>query len=94
MTFKPLHDYVTVELDEVPEKSAGGIILPDGTKEQTVSGTVLALGPGKYSEQGKRLVPELKVGEKILLGKYAGSKIKVQGQEMLIIKEFEVLGLL
>lgn len=94
MKFRPLHDRILVERLESEEKSAGGIVLPDTAKEKPHQGKVIAVGTGKRTEDGKVAPLEVKEGERILFGKYAGSDIKMEGKEYLILKEDEVYGVI
>jgi len=93
MKFRPLHDRILVERVESEEKTAGGIILPDSAKEKPQQGKVIAVGPGKKAEDGKLLPMDVKVGDTILFGKYSGSEIKIDGNEYLIMREEDVLGI-
>jgi chaperonin GroES len=93
MKFRPLHDRILVERVESEEKTAGGIILPDTAKEKPQQGKVIAVGPGKKTEDGKMVPMDVKAGDTILFGKYSGSEIKVEGIEYLIMREDDVLGI-
>ncbi|MCX5860516.1 MAG: co-chaperone GroES [Desulfomonile sp.] len=93
MKFRPLHDRVLVERVESEEVTKGGIILPDTAKEKPQQGKIIAVGTGKRTEEGKVLPLELKAGDTVLFGKYSGSEIKIEGNEYLIMKEDDVLGL-
>ena len=93
MKFRPLHDRVLVERAESEEVTKGGIILPDTAKEKPQQGKIIAVGTGKRTEEGKVLPLELKAGDTVLFGKYSGSEIKIEGNEYLIMKEDDVLGL-
>ncbi|HMK36234.1 MAG TPA: co-chaperone GroES [Desulfomonilaceae bacterium] len=93
MKFRPLYDRILVERVESEEKTKGGIILPDTAKEKPQQGKVIAVGQGKRLEDGKIIPLELKAGDTILFGKYSGSEIKIEGNEYLIMKEDDVLGL-
>jgi chaperonin GroES len=88
---KPLADRVIVKKAESDEKTAGGILIPDSAKEKPLKGEVLAVGPGKLNEDGKRRPPEVKVGDKVLYEKYQGSEVKVGGTEYLIISERDIM---
>jgi len=93
MKIRPLHDRVLVQrLDEEIEKTKGGIIIPDTAKEKPQQGRVIAVGKGKVSEDGKVTPLDVKVGDTVLFGKYAGSEIKVDGEERLIMREEDILG--
>lgn len=94
MKFRPLHDRVVVRRIEAEQKSAGGIIIPDTAKEKPQQGEVLAVGPGARDEQG-RLVPlDVKPGDTVLFGKWSGTEVKVDGEELLIMKESDIMGVL
>ena len=95
MDIRPLHDRIVVKrLDEQDEKTAGGLIIPDTAKEKPQQGEVVAVGNGKRTEDGKVLPMDVKIGDRILFGKYSGSDIKLDGTEYLIMREDEVLGVL
>jgi chaperonin GroES len=94
MKFRPLHDRVLVRRVAAEEKSKGGIIIPDSVKEKPQEGEVLATGPGGRDEAGKRIPPSLKDGDRVLFGKWSGTEIKIDGQELLIMKESDVMGVL
>ncbi len=94
MKFKPLHDRVLVKRLEEGEVKKGGIIIPDTAKEKPSQGEVMAVGPGRKDDQGKIIPMELKVGNKVLFGKYSGSEVKLDDEEFIIMKEDEVLGIL
>ena len=94
MKIRPLHDRVIVKRLEAESKSAGGIVIPDTAGEKPDQGEVVAVGPGKKNEEGKILPMDVKVGDRILFGKYSGSEIKVEGEECLILREDEVLGVI
>lgn len=93
MTIKPLADRVVVKPAEAEEKTSGGIILPDTAKEKPQEGTVIAAGPGKVSESGTKVTMEVKVGDKILYGKYSGTEITIDGVEHLIMRESDILAI-
>jgi len=94
MQFRPLHDRVVVRRLDQEEKSKGGIIIPDTVKEKPQEGKVVAVGKGKLTEQGTLLAPDVKAGDKILFGKYSGSEVKIEGEEHLILREDDILGVL
>ena len=94
MKLKPLEDRVVVERLEAEEKTAGGIVLPDTAKEKPKQGKVIAVGPGKTLESGKRAELNVKVGDKILFASYAGTEVKVEGKELLIMKEDDILAVI
>src|SRR6187401_2469150 len=94
MKFRPLHDRVLVRRLEGEEKTAGGIIIPDTAKEKPMEGEVVAAGPGARSEDGKLHPLDVKVGDRILFGKWSGTEVKLDGEDLLILKEADVLGIL
>jgi chaperonin GroES len=94
MDLRPLHDRVLVKRLEEGEQRQGGIIIPDSAKEKPQQALVKAVGIGKLMESGERVAPEVKPGDRILFGKYSGSEIKIDGDEFLILKEDEILGVL
>ena len=94
MALRPLHDRVIVKRLDNERKTASGIVIPDSAAEKPDQGEVLAVGPGKKTEEGKILPPDVKVGDKVLFGKYAGQSVKVDGDEVLVIREEEILAVL
>jgi chaperonin GroES len=92
-TIKPLHDRVIIRRIEEGEQVRGGIIIPDSAKEKPQEGEVIAAGDGKYKENGERQALDVKVGDRILFGKYSGSEIKIDNEEFLIMREDEILGI-
>ena len=94
MKVKPLQDRLVVKRLAEEEKTKGGIIIPDAAKEKPQEGRVIAVGPGKVTDNGQRVTPEVKVGDKILFGKYAGTEIKIEGDEHLILREDDVLAII
>jgi len=94
MKFRPLHDRVVVRRVESETKSAGGIIIPDTAAEKPQQGEVLAVGPGARDETGKVVPLDVKVGDKVLFGKWSGTEVKIDGQELLIMKESDIMGVL
>jgi chaperonin GroES len=94
MKIKPMNDRVLVLRVEEEQKTAGGIIIPDTAKEKPQEGKVVAVGPGKVGEDGKRVAPELKTGDRVLFSKYAGTEIKVDGVEHVFMREDDILGVL
>ena len=94
MKVRPLQDRVLVKRVESETRSAGGIIIPDTAKEKPLEGLVIAVGEGKRLEDGSRVKPEVKAGERVLFGKYAGTEIKVDGEDHIILKESDILGIL
>jgi chaperonin GroES len=93
MKIKPLHDRVIVKRVEEEEKTKGGIIIPDTAKEKPVEGKVIAAGDGKVTEDGKKLPLEVKKGDRVLFGKYAGTEINIDGEEHLIMKEDDIIAI-
>ena len=91
---KPLHDRVIVRRIEEGEQVRGGIIIPDSAKEKPQEGEVIAVGEGKYKENGERQTLDVKEGDRVLFGKYSGSEIKLDGEEYLIMREDEILGII
>ena len=94
MKFRPLHDRVVVRRIEAEEKTAGGIIIPDTAKEKPSEGEVLAVGPGARDENGKLVELDVKVGDRVLFGKWSGTEIKLDGEDLLIMKESDVMGVI
>jgi chaperonin GroES len=94
MTFRPLHDRILVRRIEAEEKTAGGIIIPDTAKEKPQEGEVVAVGPGARDESGKLVEFDVKVGDRILFGKWFGTEIKLNGEDLLIMKESDVMGVI
>ena len=94
MKIRPLHDRVIVRRLEEEEKTKGGIIIPDTAKEKPQEGKVIAVGKGKVTEEGKVIPLDVKAGDKILFGKYSGTEIKVEGEELLIMREEDILGII
>ena len=92
MKFRPLHDRVVVRRIEAEEKSTGGIIIPDTAKEKPSQGEVIAVGPGGRDEAGKLIPIDLKVGNRVLFGKWSGPEVKIDGEELLIMKESDIMG--
>ena len=92
MKFRPLHDRVVVKRIDAEEKTKGGIIIPDTAKEKPQEGEVVAVGPGGRDESGKLIPLDLKAGDRILFGKWSGTEIKIEGEELLIMKESDVMG--
>lgn len=90
---KPLADRVIVKPAEAEEKTSGGIILPDTAKEKPIEGTVVAVGPGKTADDGKIIKPEVKVGDRVLYGKYSGTEVTIAGEEYLIMRESDIFGI-
>ena len=92
-TFRPLHDRVVVKRLEAEMKTAGGIIIPDTAKEKPQEGEVLAVGPGARDDAGKLVPLDVKVGDKVLFGKWSGTEVKIDGQDLLIMKESDIMGI-
>ncbi len=92
MKIRPLHDRVIVKRLEEERKSAGGIVIPDNAAEKPDQGEVIAVGPGKRNEEGKREPLDVKVGDRILFGKYSGSTVKIEGTEYLVMREEDIMG--
>ena len=94
MKFKPLHDRVVVQRLEEEQKTKGGIIIPDTAAEKPQTGKVIAVGPGARGEDGKLQPMEVKAGDKVLFGKWSGTEVKIDGEELLIMKESDIMGIL
>jgi chaperonin GroES len=94
MKFRPLHDRVVVKRIDAEEKTAGGIIIPDTAKEKPQEGEVVAVGPGARNEKGEIVPLDLKVGDRILFGKWSGTEVKLDGEELLIMKESDIMGVI
>ena len=94
MAFRPLHDRILVRRIEADEKTAGGIIIPDTAKEKPQEGEVIAVGSGARDESGKLVELDVKVGDRILFGKWSGTEIKLDGEDLLIMKESDVMGVI
>ena len=94
MSFRPLHDRVLVRRVEAEEKTAGGIIIPDTAKEKPQEGEIVAVGSGARDEAGKLVPLDVKAGDRILFGKWSGTEVKIEGEDLLIMKESDVLGVL
>ena len=94
MAFTPLHDRVLVRRVESEEKTAGGLIIPDNAKEKPAEGEVVAVGAGAKDDDGDRIAMDVKAGDRILFGKWSGTEVTVDGEELLIMKESDVLGLM
>ena len=94
MTFRPLHDRVLVKRVEEESKTAGGIIIPDTAKEKPMEGEILAVGPGARDESGKVAPLDVKAGDHVLFGKWSGTEVTVEGEELLIMKESDILGII
>ena len=94
MKFRPLHDRVVVRRIEAEDKTKGGIIIPDTVKEKPQEGEVIAAGPGARDERGKLVPLDLKAGDRVLFGKWSGTEVKIDGEELLIMKESDVMGVI
>jgi chaperonin GroES len=94
MKFRPLHDRVVLRRIEEDSKTKGGIIIPDTAQEKPMQGEVTAVGPGGRDENGKLIPIDLKPGEKVLFGKWSGTEVKIEGEELLIMKESDILGVI
>jgi len=94
MKFRPLGDRVVVKRVKEDTKSSGGIIIPDTAQEKPQEGEVVAVGPGARDENGERIAPEVKAGDRILFGKWSGTEVKIDGEELLIMKESDIMGIL
>jgi chaperonin GroES len=94
MKFRPLHDRVVVKRLDAEEKTLGGIIIPDTAKEKPMQGEIIAAGPGARNEQGQIVALDVKAGDKILFGKWSGTEVKIDGQELLIMKESDIMGII
>ena len=94
MKFKPLHDRVVVKRLETDEKSSGGIIIPDTAKEKPSEGEIIAVGPGETGDDGKLKAMGVKAGDKVLFGKWSGTEVKLDGEDLLIMKESDIMGII
>ena len=94
MTFKPLHDRVVVRRVENDEKTSGGLIIPDSAQEKPAEGEVVSVGNGAIDEKGNRMPMDVKAGDRILFGKWSGTEVKINGEDMLIMTESDILGIM
>ena len=94
LKFRPLHDRVVVKRIEAEEKSKGGIIIPDTAKEKPQEGEVVAVGPGGRDENGKLIAMDVKAGDRVLFGKWSGTEVKLEGDDLLIMKESDIMGVI
>ena len=94
MKFRPLHDRVVVRRIESDARTAGGIIIPDTAKEKPMEGEVIAVGPGARNEKGEIVALDVRAGDRILFGKWSGSEVKIDGQDLLIMKESDIMGVI
>jgi chaperonin GroES len=92
--FRPLHDRVVVQRIDAEEKTKGGIIIPDTAKEKPQEGKVVAVGPGGRDESGQLIKPDVKVGDRVLFGKWSGTEVRLDGEELLIMKESDIMGVI
>lgn len=94
MKFRPLHDRVVVRRVEGEQRTAGGVIIPDTAKEKPMEGEIVAVGSGARNEKGEIVPPEVKAGDRVLFGKWSGTEVKIDGEELLIMKESDIMGIL
>jgi len=94
MKFRPLHDRVVVRRLEQEEKTAGGIIIPDTAKEKPMEGEIIAAGPGARNENGQLVPLDVKVGDRVLFGKWSGTEVKIDGEDLMIMKESDIMGVI
>ena len=94
MKFRPLHDRVLIEVLDSEEKTSGGIIIPDTAKEKPQEGEVVAVGPGAKNNEGKISPLDVKIGDRVLFGKWSGTEVKIDGKELLIMKESDIMGII
>jgi chaperonin GroES len=94
LKFRPLHDRVVVKRIDAEEKSKGGIIIPDTAKEKPQEGQVVAVGPGGRDESGKLIAMDVKAGDRVLFGKWSGTEVKLEGEDLLIMKESDIMGVI
>jgi chaperonin GroES len=94
MKFRPLHDRVVVRRLNAEEKTTGGIIIPDTAKEKPMEGEIIAVGPGARNEQGQLQALDVKEGDRVLFGKWSGTEVKIDGEELLIMKESDIMGII
>jgi chaperonin GroES len=94
MKFRPLHDRVVVRRLDAEEKTAGGIIIPDTAKEKPMEGEIIAAGPGARNEQGQLVALDVKAGDRVLFGKWSGTEVKIDGEDLLIMKETDIMGII
>jgi chaperonin GroES len=94
MNFRPLHDRVVVQRIDAEEKTKGGIIIPDTAKEKPQEGKIVAVGPGGRDEAGHLIKPDVKVGDRVLFGKWSGTEVKIDGEDLLIMKESDIMGVI
>ena len=94
MDFRPLHDRVVVRRVDSEEKTTGGIIIPDTAQEKPQEGEIVSVGPGGLDDAGKRVAPEVKAGQRILFGKWSGTEVKIDGEDLIIMKESDIMGVI
>jgi chaperonin GroES len=94
MKIKPLHDRVVIRRIDEEERTPGGVIIPDTAKEKPMQGEVLAVGPGARDEDGKRIAMDVKIGDTVLFGKWSGTEVKLDGEEVVIMKESDIMGII
>ncbi|QDC10891.1 co-chaperone GroES [Oceanicola sp. D3] len=94
MAFTPLHDRVVVRRVESDEKTAGGLIIPDSAKEKPAEGEVISVGAGARDDAGSRIAPDVKAGDRVLFGKWSGTEVQIDGEELLIMKESDIMGVI
>ena len=94
MQIKPLHDRVVVRRIDEEERTPGGVIIPDTAKEKPMQGEVVAVGPGGRDESGKRIEPDVSAGDTVLFGKWSGTEVKIEGEEVLVMKESDIMGII
>ena len=94
MTFRPLHDRVLVRRVEAEEKTAGGIIIPDSAKEKPSEGEIVSVGEGLRDDEGARISLDVKIGDRVLFGKWSGTEVKLDGEDLLIMKESDIMGVI
>src|SRR5918998_1536249 len=94
MKFRPLHDRVVVRRIEAEEKTAGGIIIPDTAKEKPMEGEIVAVGPGARDEQGQVQALDVKAGDRVLFGKWSGTEVRIEGEDLLVMKESDIMGVI
>jgi len=94
MSFRPLHDRVVVRRVDSEEKTKGGIIIPDTAKEKPSEGVIVSVGPGARDETGKIVAPDVKAGDRVLFGKWSGTEVKLDGEDLLIMKESDIMGVI
>lgn len=94
MTFRPLHDRILVRRIDAEEKTAGGLIIPDSAKEKPAEGEIIAVGEGARKDSGELIAPAVKAGDRVLFGKWSGTEVTIDGEELLIMKESDILGII